>query len=96
MTRLDRFLAYSESHRLTVCVIAALLTALIAWVDWQLFDVSIGFLYLFPILLSAAALNTWQILRWLPAAASCAKSSTPCGSRPALPSASPSWWRATR
>ena len=62
MTRLDRFLAYSESRRLTVCVIAALLTASIAWVDWQFFDVSIGFLYLFPILLAAPALNTWQIL----------------------------------
>src|SRR5450756_3236678 len=62
MTRLDRFLAYLESRRLTVCVIAALLTASIAWVDWQLPDVSIGFLYLFPILLAAPALNTWQIL----------------------------------
>src|SRR5664279_2587951 len=62
MTRLDRFLAYLESRRLTVCAIAALLTASIAWVDWQLPDVSIGFLYLFPILLAAPALNTWQIL----------------------------------
>ncbi len=62
MTRLDRFLAYSESRRLTVCGIAALLTASIAWVDWKFFDVSIGFLYLFPILLAAPALNTWQIL----------------------------------
>ena len=30
--------------------------------DWRLPDVSIGFLYLFPVLLAAAALNTWQIL----------------------------------
>ena len=62
MTRLDRFLAYSESRRVTVCVIAALLTASIAWVDWQFFYVSIGFLYLFPVLLAAPALNTWQIV----------------------------------
>jgi two-component system, LuxR family, sensor kinase FixL len=62
MTRLDRFLAYSESHRFTVCAIAGLLTASIAWVDWQFIDVSIGFLYLFPILLAAPALRTWQIL----------------------------------
>jgi len=62
MIRLDRFLAYSESRRLTVCVIAGLLTACIAWVDWKFFNVSIGFLYLFPILLAAPALNTWQIL----------------------------------
>jgi two-component system sensor kinase FixL len=62
MTGLDRFLAYSESRRLTVCGIAALLMAIIAWVDWRFFDVSIGFLYLFPVLLAASALNSWQIL----------------------------------
>ncbi|MEO8593910.1 MAG: ATP-binding protein [Candidatus Solibacter sp.] len=62
MTRLDRYLAYSESHRLTVCAIAALLVALIGWVDWQLPTVSIGFLYLFPIMLAASAINSWQIL----------------------------------
>ena len=61
-TRLDRFLAYSESRRLTVCVVAGLLTAGIAWADWQLPDTSIGFLYLFPILLAAPALSSWQIL----------------------------------
>ena len=62
MTRLDRFLAYSESHRLTVCVTAALWISLIAWWDSLLPDVSIGFLYLFPVLFSAAALNNPQIL----------------------------------
>ena len=61
-TRLDRFLAYSESRRLTVCVIAGLLTAAIAWADSRLPDTSIGLLYLFPVLLAAPALNTWQIL----------------------------------
>jgi len=53
MTRLDRFLAYSESRRLTVCVIAGVLTAGIAWADAQLPDTSIGFLYLFPVLVAA-------------------------------------------
>src|SRR6266542_3230199 len=62
MTQLDCFLAYSKSHRLTVCVIAALWISLIAWWDSLLPDVSIGFLYLFPILFSAAALNNPQIL----------------------------------
>uniref|UniRef100_Q01WC5 histidine kinase n=1 Tax=Solibacter usitatus (strain Ellin6076) TaxID=234267 RepID=Q01WC5_SOLUE len=62
MTRLDRFLAYSESHRLTVCMTAALWISLIAWWDSLLPDVSIGFLYLFPVLFSAAALNNLQIL----------------------------------
>jgi PAS domain S-box-containing protein len=61
-TKLDRLLEYSESRRVTVCLIAGILTAGIAWVDWQLPDSSIGFLYLFPILLAASALNTWQIL----------------------------------
>jgi len=62
MTRLDSFLAYAESNRVTVCALAGLLIAMIAWGDWELPDISIGFLYLIPILLSAAALNKRQIL----------------------------------
>jgi PAS domain S-box-containing protein len=62
MTRFDNFLAYAESNRLTVCGIAGALIALIAWADWMLPNISIGFLYLIPILLSAAALNGLQIL----------------------------------
>lgn len=61
MTRLDSFLAYTESNRLTVCAVAAMLIALIAWGDWQLPDTSVGFLYLIPIVLSAAALDKKQI-----------------------------------
>ena len=62
MTRLDNFLAYAESHRLAVCAIAVVLIGLIAWVDWLSPDSSVGFLYLLPVLLSAAALNGAQIL----------------------------------
>jgi len=62
MTRLDKVLAYAESNRLAVCAIAVLLIGLIAWVDWLSPDSSIGFLYLVPVLLSAAALNGAQIL----------------------------------
>ena len=62
LTRLDKYLAYSESHRLTVRVTAALWISLIAWWDALLPDVTIGFLYLFPVLFSAAALNNAQIL----------------------------------
>jgi PAS domain S-box-containing protein len=62
LSKLDGFLAYAESHREAVCAIAAGLIALIAWVDWLLPTISIGFLYLFPVVLSAAALNTVQIL----------------------------------
>ena len=61
MNRLDGFLAYTESHRGVVYAVAAALTFVIAWIDWLLFDVSIGFLYLIPILFSAPAMSSWQI-----------------------------------
>ena len=61
-SKLDRFLAYSQSRRVTVFAIAGILTAGIAWVDAQLPDATIGFLYLLPILMIASILNTWQIL----------------------------------
>src|SRR5579863_1155868 len=61
-SRLDHFLAYAESNRPIVSAIAIGMIACIAWVDWLLFDMSIGFLYLIPILFSAAALKTSQIL----------------------------------
>src|ERR1039457_5191357 len=62
MTRLDRFLVYAGSNRLVVCAIAVVLIGLIAWLDWISPSSPIGFLYLIPILLSAAALNGAQIL----------------------------------
>ena len=61
-SRLDHFLAYAESNRPIVSAIAIGMIACIAWVDWLLFDMSIGFLYLIPILFSAAALKSSQIL----------------------------------
>lgn len=61
MNKLDQFLAYTESRRGVVYAGAAAMTTIIAWIDWQLFDVSIGFLYLIPILFSAPAMNSWQI-----------------------------------
>jgi len=62
MSRLDRFLVYAESHRIEVCMVAGLLIAVIAWLDWLLPNVSVGFLYVVPVLLSAAALSKAQIL----------------------------------
>jgi PAS domain S-box-containing protein len=62
MTRLDRFLVYAELHRGLMCGIAVALLAVIAWLDSQLPTASIGFLYLIPVLISASALNTWEIL----------------------------------
>ncbi|HEY1339015.1 MAG TPA: ATP-binding protein [Bryobacteraceae bacterium] len=62
MTRLESFLAYAESHRLKVTGISTVLIAAIAATDWRFFDVSIGFLYLIPVLVSAPALRGAQIL----------------------------------
>ena len=62
MTQLDTFLAYAESNRLTVCGIAGVLVALIAWGDFLLPNISVGFLYLIPVLVSAPALNGPQIV----------------------------------
>ncbi len=62
MNRLDGFLAYTESHRRVVFAVAVALTGIIAWLDWTFFDVSIGFLYLIPILFSAPSMNGWQIV----------------------------------
>jgi len=62
MTKLDRFLIYAEGHRATVCTVSFALLAVIAWMDSLLPTASIGFLYLFPVLMSSAALNTFEIL----------------------------------
>ncbi|HEY2017664.1 MAG TPA: ATP-binding protein [Bryobacteraceae bacterium] len=62
MTRFDNFLAYAESNRLTIFCIALLLVFFIAWGDWLLPDVSVGFLYLIPVLLAAPALKGGQIV----------------------------------
>ena len=62
MSRLDNFLAFAESHRITVSCAATVMIVLIAWVDWVVPNTSLGFLYLIPILLCSAGLNGYQIL----------------------------------
>ncbi len=62
MTQLDKFLAYAESHRLVVCGFAACAVCTVGWLDWQLPNTSVGFLYLIPVLFSAAALSGKQIV----------------------------------
>ena len=62
MTQLERFLEYAETHRVTVCTLSGLMVVTIAWVDARLPTITIGFLYLLPILFSAAALNGLQIV----------------------------------
>ncbi len=62
MSRFDSLLAYAACHRLIVCFVAAVLVVVIAWGDWTLPNISVGFLYIVPILLAAPALNRWQII----------------------------------
>lgn len=62
MSRLESFFGYAESHRVTVCAIGGAMIAMIAWADAILPTMSIGFLYLFPIVLMAASLSTLQII----------------------------------
>jgi len=61
MNRLDRFLAYAESHRWTIWAISGAMIGMIASGDAILPDISIGFLYLVPILFCAATLTGKQI-----------------------------------
>jgi len=56
------FLRFLQGGRTAVLFRAAVLTTVIALVDWR-FDVNIsfGFLYLFPMLMVGSRLNRWQI-----------------------------------
>jgi len=62
MSRLESFFGYAESHRATVCAIGGTMVGAIAWADAYLPTMSLGFLYLFPIVLVAASLSTLQIV----------------------------------
>lgn len=62
MNRLDQLLSAAEAHRRAVSAVALAMVLAIAWADSLLPDISIGFLYLIPLLLCAAALRPWQIV----------------------------------
>jgi hypothetical protein len=89
MTRFDSFLAFAESRRLVVCAAAAVQIAAIVWLDLMLPQKSVGFLLLFPILLSAAALNGSQMVAL---AVFCGKRSIPHKDRPAWLGFTFRWW----
>ena len=58
---MDLFSIYSRNNRTTFLIAAALLIVLLATIDWLTKPyISIGFLYLFPIMLIAAFLPRWQ------------------------------------
>src|SRR4029453_9250513 len=63
MQPLEVFRAYSEANRVQVWIIAALLSLFIALFDWQFLpNISVGFLYIVPILLVAGTLENWVVL----------------------------------
>jgi two-component system, LuxR family, sensor kinase FixL len=62
MNPLESYLSFSEPRRGWVYAIAAVLIASIAYGDWKIEEVSVGFLYVLPILMASATLRTWQII----------------------------------
>jgi PAS domain S-box-containing protein len=62
MNRLDQLLSTAEAHRRVVSAVAVSMVVAVAWADSLLPEVSLGYLYLIPLLLSAAALRHWQIV----------------------------------
>ncbi|MBZ5590938.1 MAG: PAS domain-containing sensor histidine kinase [Acidobacteriia bacterium] len=59
---LEHFLAFSEAKRPWVYAIAAASAAIIGVSDWLVINVSLGFLYIVPVLLASATLTFPQIL----------------------------------
>jgi two-component system, LuxR family, sensor kinase FixL len=62
MNPLESYLTFSEPRRGWVYVIAIVLIVGIAVSDWKIEEVSVGFLYVLPILMASASLRGWQIL----------------------------------
>lgn len=61
--RMDILSIYTRAHRKFVLLAAAALTAAIALTDWLTKPyISIGFLYLFPIMLISGILPRWQMI----------------------------------
>jgi two-component system, LuxR family, sensor kinase FixL len=58
----ESFLAFSEANRAWFYTIAAACVAIIGWFDWLVENVSLGFLYIVPILLASATLRRLQMM----------------------------------
>ncbi|MBI1358133.1 MAG: PAS domain S-box protein [Acidobacteria bacterium] len=60
---LRRIASFSDERRLPVVVVAASLVSLIAFADYEVKpNVSLGYLYMLPVLVSAGALRRWQLV----------------------------------
>jgi signal transduction histidine kinase len=62
MNPLEAYLSFSEPRRGLVYLVAGVLVACIAYSDWRIEEVSVGFLYVLPILMASATLRGWQIV----------------------------------
>lgn len=62
MNPLETYLSLSEPRRGWVYALASVLAAIIAYSDWKIEEVSVGFLYVLPILMASATLRGWQII----------------------------------
>lgn len=62
MNPLESYLTLSEPRRGWVYAVACVLIVAIAYSDWKIEEVSVGFLYVLPILMASATLRGWQIL----------------------------------
>jgi two-component system sensor kinase FixL len=62
MDPIEVLLSYSEKHSARVRVYALAVAVAVAIADWQDPGISLGFLYIIPILLTSSLLNVWQIL----------------------------------
>jgi two-component system, LuxR family, sensor kinase FixL len=59
---LESYLTFSEPRRGWIYAVAGVLIVGIAYSDWKLEEVSVGFLYVLPILMASATLRGWHIL----------------------------------
>jgi PAS domain S-box-containing protein len=59
---LESYLSFSEPRRGWVYAIAAVLIACIAYSDWKIEEISVGFLYVLPIIMASATLRAWHII----------------------------------
>jgi two-component system, LuxR family, sensor kinase FixL len=62
MNPLETYLSFSEPRRGWVYAAACVLILSIAYGDWKIEEVSVGFLYVLPILMASATLCGWQIV----------------------------------
>jgi two-component system, LuxR family, sensor kinase FixL len=58
---IEGYLAFSESRRAQIFLVVAVLIAVIAYSDWRIRELRIGYLYVLPILMASAMIRSWQI-----------------------------------